>query len=54
MNLYILALLCLIVFEVKAQKIGEHSLTNIAFLKKNPKKMELAKLITGIQLMKIQ
>ncbi len=45
MNLYIYALLSLIVFEVKAQKIGEHSLINIAFLKKNPKKMELAKLL---------
>jgi len=50
MNLYILALSCLIVFEVNAQKIGEHSLTNIAFLKKNPKKMELAKLLWKTEL----
>ncbi|MBG09184.1 MAG: hypothetical protein CME68_10530 [Halobacteriovoraceae bacterium] len=45
MKLIVSALLSMIIFESYAQKIGEHPIKGIKFLKSNPKKMELTKLL---------
>ena len=45
MKAFLLIVFFLSVGTIQAQKIGEHPIRSIKFLKKNPKKMELAELL---------